>query len=272
MTLPAKTATVADAVETALVLGDLSKLTAEQRVVHYNNVCQSLGLNPHTQPFSYITLNGKLTLYALRSCSDQMRSLRGVSVAIVSRDVANDILSVHVRATLPDGRVDEDVGAVFFPATLRGDARANAELKAITKAKRRVTLSICGLGWLDDNEVEDIPRKTPAPKENIMVSPPKGEPHVDPETGEVIEAQPSEGQELPVESTYKQEPDESERIAQLDENLASAAAQGWGALKKEYTALTPQDQKTMKGPLEKRHKPAAIEVELHAGRPDPRVT
>ena len=33
----------------------------------------------------------------------------------------------------------------------------NAKLKAITKAKRRVTLSICGLGFLDETEIETIP-------------------------------------------------------------------------------------------------------------------
>jgi hypothetical protein len=44
-----------------------------------------------------------------------------------------------------------------MPATLKGEARANAELKAVTKAKRRATLSICGLGWLDETEVDDIP-------------------------------------------------------------------------------------------------------------------
>jgi len=34
---------------------------------------------------------------------------------------------------------------------------ANAIMKAITKAKRRVTLSICGLGMLDETEVESLP-------------------------------------------------------------------------------------------------------------------
>src|SRR5690606_24912460 len=34
---------------------------------------------------------------------------------------------------------------------------ANAYMKAETKAKRRVTLSICGLGWLDETETETIP-------------------------------------------------------------------------------------------------------------------
>ena len=34
-------------------------------------------------------------------------------------------------------------------------------MKAETKAKRRVTLSIAGLGWLDETELETIPRESP---------------------------------------------------------------------------------------------------------------
>jgi hypothetical protein len=39
---------------------------------------------------------------------------------------------------------------------LKGDALANALMKPETKAKRRVTLSIAGLGWLDETELETI--------------------------------------------------------------------------------------------------------------------
>ena len=40
---------------------------------------------------------------------------------------------------------------------LQGDALGNAMLKAVTKAKRRATLSMCGLGMLDEDEVKSIP-------------------------------------------------------------------------------------------------------------------
>ena len=41
-------------------------------------------------------------------------------------------------------------------AGLKGEEFANALMKAETKAKRRATLSICGLGVLDETEVETI--------------------------------------------------------------------------------------------------------------------
>jgi hypothetical protein len=110
-----------------------------------------------TKPFDYIVLNGKLTLYALKACTDQLRKLHGVSIEIVSYRETDGLYSVHVRAKDRDGREDEDFGVVALPDTLKGDARANSILKAVTKAKRRATLSICGLGFLDETEIEDIP-------------------------------------------------------------------------------------------------------------------
>jgi hypothetical protein len=39
------------AIESALIQGDLSKLTSEQRLSYYKSVCESVGLNPLTKPF-----------------------------------------------------------------------------------------------------------------------------------------------------------------------------------------------------------------------------
>lgn len=143
-------------IETVLVGGDLSKLTPAQRVSYYNAVCDSLGLNPLTKPFDYIVLNGKMTLYARRDAADQLRANGRVSVVITSREIVDGVMVVSARATMPDGRTDESIGAVNIQG-LKGDALANAMMKAETKAKRRVTLSICGLGMTDETEVETIP-------------------------------------------------------------------------------------------------------------------
>jgi hypothetical protein len=142
--------------EQVVVGGDLSKLTPADRVNYYARVCSSIALNPLTKPFAYITLNGRLTLYATRDCADQLRRRDKVSLEVTVADMIGDLYVVRVRAKLPDGRTDEDSGAVNI-AGLKGDALANATMKAITKAKRRATLSICGLGWLDETEIETIP-------------------------------------------------------------------------------------------------------------------
>jgi hypothetical protein len=149
MTIPIKASAEGDIIESVIAKGDLSKLTADERNRYYVEVCRSVGLNPLTQPLAYIPLNGKLTLYAKRDCADQLRKLNSISIEIVSQEMSDGLLSVHVRAKDASGRTDEDLGVVNFPETLRGEARANAILKAVTKAKRRVTLSISGLGLLD---------------------------------------------------------------------------------------------------------------------------
>lgn len=141
--------------EQVLVNGDLSKLTGVERFRYYHKVCESLGLNPLTKPFDYITLNGKLTLYVNRSGTDQIREKHNVSVVITDKRSEEGLYIVSAKATLPDGRTDESTGAVPIEG-LKGEARANAIMKAETKAKRRVTLSIVGLGWLDESEVDSI--------------------------------------------------------------------------------------------------------------------
>src|SRR5260221_2698967 len=149
--------------ERVIVQGDLSKLSPIERVEYYKQVCVSAGLNPLTKPLEFIVLNGKMVLYALRAATDQLRALHNVSITIMSREKIDDTYTVTARATMPNGRTDEAMGAVSLKE-LTGDALANAYLKCETKAKRRVTLSICGLGLLDETEVDSIPsaRITPS--------------------------------------------------------------------------------------------------------------
>lgn len=142
--------------ERVVVDGDLSKLTPAQRLDYYRRVCESLGLNPYSKPFDYLNLGGKLVLYARKDATEQLRRINGVSVEITGRELQGDIDVVTARARDKHGRTDEAIGAVYVGG-LKGDALANAYMKAETKAKRRVTLSICGLGWLDETETETIP-------------------------------------------------------------------------------------------------------------------
>ncbi len=144
------------AIEAALMGGDLSQLTPEQKLTYYHDVCASLELNPLTKPFAFLKFQGKEVMYATKDCTDQLRSRRNVSVSIVDRAIMDDLLIVTARATLPSNRSDESIGALAVKG-LVGDARANAMMKAETKAKRRVTLSICGLGIMDESEIETLP-------------------------------------------------------------------------------------------------------------------
>lgn len=165
---------VGDVMEAVILKGDLAALTPIERVAYYNEVCRSVGLNPLTRPLEFIRLSGKETLYAKRDCADQLRKLNGISIRVVSAKDEDGMFIVHVKATDRSGREDEDYGIVALSDCVKGEARANAMLKAITKGKRRVTLSISGLGFLDETEVEDIPRtiRRPVPASNPMLSSP----------------------------------------------------------------------------------------------------
>lgn len=148
--------------------GDLSRLSPKEKVVYYNNFCQSLGLNPLTKPFEYMRLNGKETLYAKKDATEQLRKVNGISIEIKSREIIDDIYIVTASAKNSLGRTDESIGAVSI-AGLKGEAKANAIMKAETKSKRRVTLSISGLGLLDENEVETIPNARIMPEESLSI-------------------------------------------------------------------------------------------------------
>ena len=147
--------TPAQIMEQVLIKGDLKNLNEEERARYYTRVCESVGLNPLTQPFQYITLNGKLTLYAKKDATEQLRMLKNISLSLESKMV-DDLYIVKATARTVDGRTDEATGAVTISG-LKGDAKANAIMKAETKAKRRVTLSISGMGWTDESEIDSIP-------------------------------------------------------------------------------------------------------------------
>jgi len=147
---------VGEIIERVVMLGDLKQLKPEERVEYYAQVCRSLGLNPLTRPLEYITLNGKLTLYARKDCTEQLRKLHRVSIYKLETNERDGVFEAMAYARSGD-REDIDFGAASIKG-LTGDALVNAKLKAITKAKRRVTLSICGLGFLDETEIETVPQ------------------------------------------------------------------------------------------------------------------
>lgn len=187
-------------IERVLVNGDLKGLNGDQRAEYCLRLCDSLNLNVLSQPFTYLELDAgkgqtKLILYANKSCTDQLRMLHNISLKIVDRIEKDGVYIVKVQASDSTGRVHEASGAVpiekedgdwetnqngkrFFKGNgkfvkLRGEALANALMKCETKATRRATLGFCGLGVLDESEVDSIPgavrveapAPNPAPKQ-----------------------------------------------------------------------------------------------------------
>ena len=146
-----------DEIVSSIVLrGDLSNLSPQDKVKYYREFCYSLDLNPLTMPFNLLRMNNKEVLYANKNCGEQLRKNNGVSVIEVSQQIIDGIMVVNVKVQDKNGRVDIETGAVNI-AGLKGDMLANAIMKAVTKAKRRATLSICSVGVMDESEIETVP-------------------------------------------------------------------------------------------------------------------
>lgn len=152
-------------ISSLVINGDLSKLSPQQKVDYYRQFCERLGLDPLSQPFKLLRLNGKEVLYCDRSGAQQLNKIHKVSHEIKARETVSGCYVVTAQASTPDGRKTESIGAVPIE-NLRGDALCNAMMKGETKAKRRATLDLLGLGILDETETEAIPNaKTIEPNE-----------------------------------------------------------------------------------------------------------
>jgi hypothetical protein len=143
-----------------------------------------MGLDPFTKPFDILRLNGKEVLYCTRSGTQQLNKLHKVSHLITSRDTNAEagVYIVTSKASLPDGRCTESIGAVNI-AGLKGEMYANAIMKAETKAKRRATLDLLGLGVLDESEAETIPNASTVALQTMV----EALPQMEVESVEVIE-------------------------------------------------------------------------------------
>jgi hypothetical protein len=148
-----------------------------------------MGLDPYTKPFDLLRLNGKEILYCTRSGTQQLNKLHKVSHTITSRDTNAEagVYIVTSKASLPDGRCTESIGAVNI-AGLKGEAYANAIMKAETKAKRRATLDLLGLGVIDESEAESIPNASVGALQTMV----EAIPEMEVEVVEVIETEAEE--------------------------------------------------------------------------------
>ena len=177
--------------EKIILNSDLSSLSGEQRVNFYYQVCDQYGLDPFTRPFEFIKMNGKLVLYATKSCASALQELKSISVEIVKQEAFQDVWIVTVRGTradekAADGRViAENVGITPIKG-LSGDQLSNSIMKAVTKAQRRLILQMCGLGSTDETELQSIANVSPQPVVKVEVDE-QGEIQAE----EVIEPEPS---------------------------------------------------------------------------------
>lgn len=156
-------------IESLVRLGDLSALSSAERARFYVQMCEGLGLNPHAQPFAFLKLNGKEVFYATRGATDQLAAMHKLNREIIDGPKVIDLAGTKLvyavcRATHPNGRVETATATVPLIDPV------NVLMKAETKAKRRATLSILGLGLLDEMEIETIPANAQEPAGGVDLS------------------------------------------------------------------------------------------------------
>lgn len=147
------------AISKVILKGDLSALSETELINYYKTFCERLGLDWATNPFKLIKLNGKLVMYADRGATQQLSKKHSISHKITAREQigeGTDTIYVVSCCAYAGDRQTESIGAVPIGG-LRGEALANALMKAETKSKRRSTLDFVGLGMLDETEVTTIP-------------------------------------------------------------------------------------------------------------------
>lgn len=134
--------------------GDLSGLNPKELIAYYNYRCQLAGLDPATKPFDVIEKAGRRTLATNKSAGEQLRRIHNISIIEMNSKIESGVYFVTVKAQTKDGRSDIANGIKAIEG-LKGEMLANAIMSAETKAKNRVTLSLCSLGMIDETEAID---------------------------------------------------------------------------------------------------------------------
>ena len=171
---------------------DTTALSREHRSALLVGLARKLGLNPLSGAVMFLRTQGRETLYVTKSGTDQIaarerlrrETIRGPEVVAVE---GRKLVLCQVRATHPDGRSEVST------ATLALGDPVNDLMKCETKAKRRATLSVCGLGLLAEDEIETIPGAQPAPvaPPRVVIEPDPAPP-VDPERDAIEQETPAE--------------------------------------------------------------------------------
>ncbi len=176
--------TTKEIISQVVATGDLKGLTPAQKTQYILMTCQSQGLNPllAAQYYEIIVFQKKEILYAKKGLAEALRDSRNINCKIFSSQVDKDLglYSVKAVASLPNGRSEESLAVLSIEVeetdgwtrtadgrnipkktgkfvAARGQELANLMMKCETKAKRRATLALCGLGIEERNfETENV--------------------------------------------------------------------------------------------------------------------
>lgn len=134
---------------------DTAGLRPEHRGALLNELARALKLNPLTKPVIFLKTGQGESIYVTRQGADQIAARLKLNREVIegpdARKIGNiEVAFCRVRVTAPDGRSETST------ATLAFSDPAMILMKVETKAKRRATLSIAGLGMLSEEDAEEM--------------------------------------------------------------------------------------------------------------------
>lgn len=141
--------------------GDITNLSNSDRRALLAKLTNYLHLNPHTDNFLiFKDQNGRYRLYATKECCAQLRHNLGINIWLSDPIYGPDqkyplLVSVKANGLNKHNRSGEEIGSVSLVG-IPPEEYSNHVMWAVTKAKRRLTLDLSGLGVLADVEVFDI--------------------------------------------------------------------------------------------------------------------
>lgn len=142
----------------ALIQASLNKdwKTVDQntRVRFVSRLCEQLGISPVLNPFRFVDMKGITVLYAPAAATALIGNANRISQEILKEvyDKEKQILKIYVRSSQPDGRFVDEYASLYLGSN-SGDARANLEMKCLTKAKRRGVLAMVNMSIPDEDEL-----------------------------------------------------------------------------------------------------------------------
>lgn len=162
----------------AQLYNDWSKLSEEDRLKAALALCRALDIPTPLNPFRFITMNGKVVLYAPNEAAQLIAESKGASVNITNKylDKETNIYTVEVRVSTATRTIDNM--ACLYVGGLTGQKRADAMMKAVTKASRRTIFAAFGLSVTDDDDIEA--QRTQGPATGVLP----------PTTGQVQQGEP----------------------------------------------------------------------------------
>jgi len=149
--------------------GRCDNLNIDQQAEYKKWLCAKIGVSPTLQPIDLIPTKNGLRPYLNKGAAELIRDERKISITGLEVSEQNGMFVVSCKVRGQNGRIDCDMGACLKNGTQKSPMNPNDSLmKAVTKAKRRATLSMCGLGVIieEAHPTEyngEKPEETPSP-------------------------------------------------------------------------------------------------------------